>query len=243
MYGLEEVVCVESTDQHFQGKVLGLAAAKYLSRILKSHDVVAVSSGTTVHEAAENFSKQHQLPNVKFIPLVGGLGTEHLTIQSNRVCELLATNSGGRSVELHAPITLDDIEAKQVLMKQFFIKKVLDAAEATDVALVGIGGTPEFSTLTNAYLPEQIDNDPEYSQEKIAGDICYNFIDHAGKAAKCSWNDRVVSIELNKLKKIPSRIGVSGGHKKLSGIKAALNGQLINVLITDEKTGRELVNV
>jgi DNA-binding transcriptional regulator LsrR (DeoR family) len=144
---------------------------------------------------------------------------------------------------LHAPITLDDIEAKQVLMKQFFIKKVLDAAEAADVALVGIGGTPEFSTLTNAYLPEQIDNDPEYSQEKIAGDICYNFIDHAGKAAKCSWNDRVVSIELNKLKKIPSRIGVSGGHKKLSGIKAALNGQLINVLITDEKTGRELVNV
>ncbi len=69
------------------------------------------------------FSKQHQLPNVKFIPLVGGLGTEHLTIQSNRVCELLATNSGGRSVELHAPITLDDIEAKQVLMKQSFIKK------------------------------------------------------------------------------------------------------------------------
>ena len=242
-YGLEEVVCVESTDQHFQGKVLGLAAAKYLSRILKSHDVVAVSSGTTVHEAAENFSKQHQLPNVKFIPLVGGLGTEHLTIQSNRVCELLATNSGGRSVELHAQITLDDIEAKQVLMKQSFIKKVLDAAEAADVALVGIGGTPEFSTLTNAYLPEKIDNDPEYSQEKIAGDICYNFIDHAGKVAKCSWNDRVVSIELNKLKKIPSRIGVSGGHKKLSGIKAALNGQLINVLITDEKTGRELVNV
>jgi deoxyribonucleoside regulator len=239
-YGLEEVVCTESTDPNFQIKVLGIAAAKYLSRILKPTDVVAVSSGTTVHEAAENFSKQHQLPNVKFVPLVGGLGMEHITIQSNRVCELLAYNSGGRSVELHAPITLDDKEAKKILMKQSFIKKVLNEAEAADVALVGIGGTPIFSTLTNAYLSEQIDKDPEYSQAKIAGDICYNFIDHSGNVAKCAWNDRVVSIDLSKLKQIPCRIGVSGGNAKISGIKAVLAGQLINILITDEKTGREL---
>lgn len=241
-YGLEEVVCVESTDHSLQVKVLGIAAAKYLSRILKSTDVVAVSSGTTVHEAAENYSKQHQLPNVKFIPLVGGLGTEHLTIQSNRVCELLASKSGGRSIELHAPITLDDSEAKKILMKQSFIKKVLDEAETADVALVGIGGTLIYSTLTNAYLSEKIHKDPAYSKEKIAGDICYNFIDHSGNVAECVWNDRVVSIDLNKLKRIPCRIGVSGGNEKISGIRAALTGRLINVLITDEKTGRELIS-
>lgn len=240
-YGLEEVVCVESTDQSTQVKVLGIAAARYLSRILKPTDIVAVSSGTTVYEAAENYSKQHQLPNVKFIPLVGGLGTEHLTIQSNRVCELLAFKSGGRSIELHAPITLDDSEAKKILMKQSFIKKVLDEAEKADVALVGIGGTPIYSTLTNAYLSEKIHHDPAYSEEKIAGDICYNFIDHSGKVAKCAWNDLVVSIDLDKLKKISCRIGVSGGNEKISGINAALTGKLINVLITDEKTGRGLL--
>lgn len=241
-YCLKEVVCVESTDQNLQVKVLGIAAAKYLARILKQNHVVAVSSGTTVHEAAENFSKQHQLPNVKFIPMVGGLGTEHLTIQSNRVCELLASKSGGHSVELHAPITLDNIEAKKVLMKQSFIKNVFDEAENANVALVGIGGTPVHSTLTNAYLTEQINKGQEYSQEKIAGDICYKFIDYSGNVVECDWNDRVVAIDLNKLKKIPCCIGVSGGNEKLSGIKAALAGQLINVLITDEKTGQELLN-
>lgn len=94
-YRLEEVVCVESTDRGLQVKILGIAAAKYLSRIVKSDHIVGVSAGTTVHEAAINFSKQHQLPNVKFVPLVGGMGMEHITIQSNRVCELFASQSGG----------------------------------------------------------------------------------------------------------------------------------------------------
>lgn len=128
------------------------------------------------------------------------------------------------------------------MIRQSFIKNVFDEAEAADIALVGIGGTPIYSTLTSAYLSDQVKVGSEYSQDKIAGDICYNFIDHHGNLAKCDWNDRVVAFDLNKLKEIPRRIGVSGGKEKISGIRSALAGRLINILITDEKTGRELLN-
>lgn len=167
---------------------------------------------------------------------------EHITIQSNKVCELFAARTGGQTVELHAPITVDDAPSKEVLMRQSFIKKIFEEGEKADIALVGIGGAPIYSTLTDAYLTDQINEESEYSRERIAGDICYNFINHSGELAKCDWNERVLSIDLNKLTSIPKRIGVSGGKEKVAGIKAALTGKLINILITDEKTARDLLN-
>lgn len=241
-YELEEVICIESAGRGLQNKLLGIAAAKYLSRVIKPWDTISVSAGTTVHEAAANFPKQSQMTNVRFVPLVGGMGMEHITIQSNKVCELFASRCGGHAVELHAPITVDNPEAKEVFMQQSFIKNVFDEGEAATMALVGIGGIPIYSTLTDAYLADQVNINSEYSQERIAGDICYNFIDHSGQLADCSWNKRVLAIDLERLKKIPRRIAVSGGKEKVEGIRAALKGKLVNVLITDEKTARELVD-
>lgn len=240
-YGLDEVICIESAGRGLQNKLLGIAAAKHLARIIKPWNVISVSAGTTVHKAAENFQRQNQLTNVKFIPLVGGMGMEHITIQSNKVCELFASRTGGQAVELHAPITADDIESKKVLMRQSFIKNVLQQGEEADIALVGIGGVPIYSTLTDAYLDDQVNDSSEYSKTKIAGDICYNFIDYSGRLANCSWNNRVLSIELENLKKVPCRIGVSGGSEKVGSIRAALRGKLVNVLITDENTARSLL--
>lgn len=241
-FDLIDAICIESSDRGLQSKLLGMAAAKYLSRIIQPKDTICVSAGTTVHEIAANFPKQNQMINIKFIPLVGGMGMEHITIQSNKVCELFAARTGGQTVELHAPITVDDAPSKEVLMRQSFIKKIFEEGEKADIALVGIGGAPIYSTLTDAYLTDQINEESEYSRERIAGDICYNFINHSGELAKCDWNERVLSIDLNKLISIPKRIGVSGGKEKVAGIKAALTGKLINILITDEKTARDLLN-
>ncbi|MBO1308877.1 sugar-binding transcriptional regulator [Enterococcus sp. 669A] len=240
-FGLEDVICIESAGRGLQNKLLGIAAAKYLARIIKPWYTISVSAGTTVHEAAANFPKQSQMTNVSFVPLVGGMGMEHITIQSTRVCELFASRCGGHAVDLHAPITVDEPEAKPVFMKQSFIKNVFDEGESADIALVGIGGIPIYSTLTDAYLSDQVNVDSEYSQDKIAGDICYNFINHSGQLADCSWNKRVLAIDLERLKKVPRKIAVSGGKEKVEGIRAALKGNLVDVLITDEKTARDLV--
>jgi DNA-binding transcriptional regulator LsrR (DeoR family) len=175
--------------------------------------------------------------------LVGGLGQEHTALQANVVCEIFARKSGGAVLELHAPITVDSAEAKKVFMAQSFIKNVFDKGKKADIALVGIGGLPAYSTMTKAYLPnEEVPLRKELSAGNVSGDICYNFIDEEGKLADCTWNDRVLAISLAELKKIPKRIGVSGGKEKVSGIRAALKGNLVNVLITDEETAKTLLD-
>lgn len=241
-YGLKEVICVPSTGEESLNKRLGIAAAKYLTRITKADATIAISAGTTIHEAAVNFSAKNHLPNVRFIPLVGGLGREHATLQANVLCELFASKCGAVAVELHAPITVDSAEAREVFLNQSFIKNVFKKARNADISLVGIGGTPVYSTMTKAYLAKEEGMKLEFTNGTIVGDICYNFIDEVGALVDCEWNKRVLSLEVSDLKRIPLKIAAAGGKDKVKGIKAALTGDWVDVLITDEDTAKALLN-
>lgn len=243
-FGLEEVICISPTAAEVLNKRLGATAAKYLTRIIQPTSSVGVSAGTTVQEIAFNFSPKHQLPGVEFIPMVGGLGHQHVNLQANLVCERFAQNSGATAIELHTPITVDTMEAKEVFLQQSFIKRVFEKARQVDIALVGIGSTPVYSTMRKAYLAG--DANPlasDLSEEKnIVSDICYNFVTDKGELADCIWNQRVMALDLEDLKKIPLVIGVAGGTDKVLGIHAALVGKLINVLITDETAAKFLID-
>lgn len=243
-YNLEEVICIDSAGREVNKAKLGSAAAKYLARILQPHQTVGVSAGTAVHEVAANFHTKTKLSDVVFVPLVGGLGQQHSDVQANVVCEMFAKNSGAKVSELHAPITVDSKEAKKVFMEQSFIRKVFQEAKNADIAVVGIGGTPSYSTMTKAYLSKDTNEwAKDIERKDIVGDICYNFIDKNGKLVDCKWNDRVLSIPIGDLAKIPKVIGVSAGREKLNGIHASIKGGLINTLITDELTGKLLLDI
>ena len=74
-----------------------------------------------------------------------------------------------------------------------------------------------------------------------AGDVLYNFIDEDGVAVKHPINDRVISVNLETLARIPQRVLVSGGNEKIVVIKAAMRAVAPTVLITDEVTTRTLL--
>jgi len=54
-------------------------------------------------------------------------------------------------------------------------------------------------------------------------------------------HDRTIGLDLNQLRKVKRVIGVTGGPDKVESIRAALKGKLINVLITDDNTGKALL--
>lgn len=239
-YGLDEVICVASTGTESLVQRLGTAGSRYLSRVIQPHHNVGVSAGTAVREVAENFSTKNYLTHVKFIPLVGGLGQEHMNLQANVVCEIFAKRCGATAVELHAPITVDTANAKKIFLEQTFIKKVFDQARKVDISVVGIGGEPVYSTMTKAYLKEEPGFQSDLAIDEIVGDICYNFINKDGELIEGVWNSRVLSIGFDDLRKIPKKIAVAGGKEKVEGIRAALCGKLVNVLITDEDAAKAL---
>jgi deoxyribonucleoside regulator len=78
-------------------------------------------------------------------------------------------------------------------------------------------------------------------RSKAAGDICSRYIDTAGAVCSEELNERTIGISLDELKRKEQSILVAGGAKKVNGIYGALRGGYTNVLITDQFTGRYLL--
>lgn len=239
LYDLREVVCVESVGKEASKKQLGEAASEYLHRVIRDGQIIGMSSGTTLNEVAKAINSVQLYPTATVVPLVGGMGNERVDIHSNSIVSKVGNALQSKYELLHVPVMVDTKEAREVLIRQPSIRSIFQLAEQSHIAIVGIGGRPEDSTMVKSYMGSdhlQITTDHE-----IVGDICYNFINKFGKPVINAWNDRVIAIELEKLKTIPLIIGVASGLEKVQAIKAALEGSLIHVLITDEATGNALI--
>ncbi|MCM3790212.1 sugar-binding transcriptional regulator [Domibacillus indicus] len=238
-YGIREVICIPSFGGESSKSRLGAAAAKYLLRVMQDGQTIGISSGTTLYEFAKALTTSQEYPSVVFVPLVGGMGNERVDIHANHIVATLARQCRAQYKLLHTPVMVDSKEAKEVFKQQSSIKSVFDLAEKADIAVVGIGGKPQHSTMVKSYLGEEYQN--LFAGQQDVGDICYNFINEDGSASKNAWNDRIIAFDVEKLKDLPLVIGVASGKEKIKAIKAALKGRLIEVLITDEETAQALL--
>lgn len=241
-FGLSDAVVVDGNMHENTIYNLGEAGARYLLHEIEEGSIVGISAGRTLREVSRSFTPKTVLKEVTFVPLVGGLDTEHSEVQANAITTHLAEKTNSKLMNLYAPILLDTEEAKDILLSQSFFKTVQNAMDQVDIAVVGIGGKPEFDFLKNAYL-HNIHVKPTQKFKDVSGDICYRFIDDEGNELDCDWNKRLVSIDLSKLRDIPKVIGISGGSEKVDGILSVLNGKLIDILITDSETASKILKL
>ena len=108
-----------------------------------------------------------------------------------------------------------------------------------DITIIGIGDLGDHAPLfLDGFITE-----PELKALQKAGaigEIVGWAFDAQGRMIDGLTNDRVASAPM------PSRetslvIAIAMGHKKLPGIRAALNRRLINGLLTDERTAEGLL--
>ncbi|MEC1548799.1 sugar-binding transcriptional regulator [Bacillus rugosus] len=240
LYGLREVVCIPNLGGESSKSRLGSAVCKYLLRVMRDGQTVGVSAGTTLYEVAKAMTSSQPYPSATFVPLVGGMGNERVDIHANHIVAKLAESLQSQYKLLHAPVMVDSKEAKDIFMRQTSIQDIFDLSAKSHIAIVGIGGTPEHSTMVKSYLGQE--HQEYFDHTDVVGDICYNFIDENGRSSLSSWNERVIALELDQLREIPLVIGVACGLEKVQAIKAALEGKLVHVLVTDEQTAQALLD-
>jgi Putative sugar-binding domain len=105
---------------------------------------------------------------------------------------------------------------------------------AADIALVGIGALGVGSTdqvldgldLTAAERAAFLGQNP-------VGDTCCRFFDADGRPVVGVVHDRVLAVDLDDLRHIPTVIGVAAGPEKATSVHAALRGGIVDRLITD----------
>lgn len=243
-YGLQEVIVVDCTsqdDRHIQ-QAIGSATAYYLETTLGRREVIGISSwSSTLLRMVESMSSLSHKLDTKVVQILGGVGNPSAEVHAAHLTQRLAGLVGGEAIFLPAPGVVGSAESRQVMLDDPFVQSVVSLFDEITVALVGIGSIEPSKLLVesgNIFGQRELDL---LETVGAVGDICLRFFDSQGVPTQTGLEDRVIGISLQQLQRTERTIGVAGGMRKLAAIEGALKGSLINILITDCFTARQLV--
>ncbi|HMD90727.1 MAG TPA: sugar-binding transcriptional regulator [Anaerolineaceae bacterium] len=242
-FQLLEAIVVEARQPDSQMAVtheLGIAAAGYMHRTVRENDVIGISWGSTLHSMVETMQPS-LMPTVQIIQIIGGLGRPESEMHATELCRRLSRLLSCNLVLLPAPGIVDNNQIKEVILSDSHVQRALSFFPKLTTAIVGIGSpTPDSVVMRDGSIINRVELD-DLLKRGAVGDIALRFFDAYGQPVESDVNDRVIGISLQQLSRVERVVGVGGGPNKFSVIRAALRGRLINTLITDHATARQLL--
>jgi DNA-binding transcriptional regulator LsrR (DeoR family) len=240
-YGLDEVIVVTPTSPEPLTVVreIGVAAAECLVRCLRGDEVLGLTWGTTLLAVVEALPAQ-RWPEMRVVQMLGGLGRPEAEVYGADLARRAAEAFGARLRLVPAPGIVASRMVRDALLADPQIADTLALGARADVALVGLGRPTPGSVVMQAGI---------LSEEELAllqargavGDIALRFFDADGQAVTHEIDDRIIGPTLAHVRAIPRTVGVAGGAEKADVIRAALRGELLNVLVTDIENARRLL--
>lgn len=250
-YGIKEAMVAMAKKETLSDFLVAEQASEYLIRVLKSQMILGVTWGRTMKRVIDNFGSE--LSNirvtVKDVEVVPFLGTtnireaaddEYRMTYSNILATKVAELINGKSYNLSAPMIVSNEEVRHILESEKDVSMVLKKARKADIALFGIGELSNDSSIA-ACGGTTIKELREIEAQGGVGEIVGRIYDSRGKTLDIEMNKKIIGISLEDMKKIPTRVGIAYGVNKAKAIKAAMEGGIVNVLITDSNTAQYLL--
>ncbi|WP_414663384.1 sugar-binding transcriptional regulator [Horticoccus sp. 23ND18S-11] len=232
--GLGLVVVIKSGDAVDGAdlrRAVGHFGAAVVDELIEPRDTVALAGGRTIHDLV------HHLPatRTKALTVVQAMGTVDSSVNAfdaQEVGRVMAQRLGGNFLSLNTPAFIPDKRTRDALLDLQQVRSVHECLDRARVALVGLG------TLANSVFVERGTLDAtmvrELERAGAVGEVCGRFIDASGKECATAWRDRVISVQIDQLRKIPLVVGVVSGSDRSAAILAAVRGNIIKALVIDE---------
>lgn len=240
-YGLDEAIIVPSpanTSAPAIAKAVGLALGQFLSEAIPENATIGVGWGRTMTASLASFRPPRR-DNCKVVSLLGGIVAVHQTNPLDYTWRL-ASQLGAECYMFLAPLLVDSVETRKTLIEKCGLNTLYDLAEKLDIAIVSCGDIgPHSTSLSEGFISRQT------LEELIdAGCVCdtmFNFLDKDGNSVEHPINQRVMSIDLDTLKKANHIVLASGGAQRAVAIQATIRRIGCNTLITDETAAKALL--
>jgi deoxyribonucleoside regulator len=243
-FRLKEALVLKTLSPHRSPALqpLGQLAAHYLERVLTDGSTMAVCLGRSTYETINAISPDFQA-KVRVAQAMGSMPFSMQEVDSATLARPLAQKLEGEVLYLSSPLMADSVEAAGVLRRQREIERVLMAARAADVALLGIGSLdPATSGFIKAGFlsPDEL---ADLVTTGAVGDVAGQIYTLEGQLHPCEYNQRVIGITLAELRQIPITLAVAMGRAKAKAILGGLRTGAINVLGTDDSAAKEVLNL
>lgn len=238
-FGVKEAVIVPDADGEDTSGRLAIAGANTLHRMLERKCVLGVSFShplaSVVHQLHGN-----DMEGVRVVQMMGVQSNTGEDMQALEIVQKLGRIFGTHPQILFAPGAVSSREVHDSLMKEPGVRNVLELAASADVAVLGLGDmTQESQVFRDNYLDERWRQD--LLQSGAVGYVCMRFFDRDGNICHPEFDERVIGLELEKIRKIPTVIAMASGRRKVAPIRGALRGGLVDILVTDEATARAVL--
>lgn len=238
-FGIDRVIVAPFADlDEDPVRVIAAAAGNFISSLMTSGMTVGVGWGQTLYNTLP-FISGETLEDFRVVSLLGGIAAARRFNPAEFAWQF-AELFQGEGFLIPAPAVVDSPETKHALLERCGLASIFEMASNLDVVLLSVGG---ISSLTTSYRTGYITEAERRSliDAGAIGDVLYNFIAEDGTTVRHEVNDRVISADLNLLRRSPVRVLVSGGKEKRIALKAAMSTLSPTTLITDEQTAYSLI--
>jgi DNA-binding transcriptional regulator LsrR (DeoR family) len=243
-YALIDVVVTDasgSDDGPGLARALGHAAAEYLEPTLIGGDRIGISSwSTTLSAMVEAMRPKTSQQADRVVQILGGIGNAAAQAQATRTTARLAQLTGATAVYLPAPGLVNSPEMRAVFLGEPEFEAAMRACEDLSVVLLGIGSLDPSPLLVQSGNAIASQEQEQLRSLGAVGDISMHFFDDSGESVISALDDRILGISAGALRAVGRRVGVAGGTRKYTAIRAALRGGWVNVLVTDLETAERL---
>ncbi|WP_027108387.1 sugar-binding transcriptional regulator [Lacticigenium naphthae] len=238
-YQLKDVLIVSASRNN--ADIFYKEAAFYLKRVIGQKDNVGVSWGATLGEVF-GYIQDKRETQATFVPLAGAPSHSKSNFHVNTLVYELARKFKGESIFINASVIQERKELTQAIMNAKYFRELKEYWSKLDIAIMGIGGklTGTESQWRDLLTTQDL---KELKLREAAGDICCRFYDAYGKILKSDLDSRTISISLEHLQRIPTRIGIAKSTAKTRAILPTLQKGFVNVLITDVETALDILRV
>ena len=240
-FGLTDAVCTPPGDGQEELLLrLSSAAAGALEQRMHDGLTVAIGIGRTISRIPDYFPER-PYRGCRLISLSGGLdlhqsGVPHPFNTLSRLAEKIRADV----IYIPTPSYVGDPAAKAILLEEPTVGAALETAAHADIAIFSIGAADHTSLLFQFnYINEGDVRD--LKKHAAVGDLIGRFFDRHGQALNIDLNQRIIGLDLDTLRAIPVKILAAGGENKRVALRAALENEFCNVLVTDTDSARWLL--
>ena len=243
-YGLSEAIIVDVEPDADEAELLaaiGAGAAGYLEASLSGTDRIGVSSWSRSVLAMTD--RMRPLPTrgaLEVVQLLGGTGAPEVQGHSHRLLGALARMLGADPIYVQAPGIVADPAVRDSLLRDPSMQETMRHWESLTMTIMGIGSIEPSDVLSTSGNAFADDERAQLLTEGAVGDICHHVFRIDGSAVTGEIDDRVIAIPVDSLLRIPRRVGIAGGERKLDAIRGAIAGGWVTALVTDLHTAERL---
>lgn len=234
IFGIRDcVVCsVSGRNESVHRLMTVKAAVDYILPIIQTgNQKIALSWGRTIQELIQNLPKLSTTGNTVF-PLFGATDNENSYFSSNELARKMADKLDAIPKCAWFPYMADS-EGDFVLLQQLdYYKQMQERWNTADLAILGIGNTEILDIFGKTFGYSDI-------HSQAIGDIATHFFDRNGKFVNLYSNTLCASVD--NIKNAKASVAIVCGKEKAEAITGALRTKMIDVLITDEYTAREIL--